>query len=74
MLWVYGETKMVFATGERSGCQDISLKVSDMKVSGKIQRKNVDLREFTSYLMKRILDFLQKDSRKLLKVEPTPTQ
>ena len=65
---------MVFAIGERSECQDISLKVSDMKVSGKIQRKNVDLREFTSYLMKRILDFLQKDSRKLLKVEPTPTQ
>ena len=74
MLWVYGETKMVFATGERSGCQDISLKVSDMKVSGKIQRKNVDLREFTSYLMKRILDFLQKDSRRLLKVELMLTQ
>ena len=65
----YGKTRMACVTGEKSEYSNIYLKLKDLKVIGKILKKNVELIEYICFLMKKIQGRLLKDSNK-----HTPTE
>ena len=68
-LKAFGKTEMVSASGENSRFKDTCYSQRDMKVIGKILKRNADCTEYSFFLMMKIQENLQKGLKSRMKQE-----
>lgn len=68
VLKASGRTKMDLATGDAAESRS-TLRARDTRVTGKIPRRNAAFIEFTFFSMKKIPEYLPKDSKRLTCLE-----